>query len=159
VSSTVFTVMGKADYTSMARSMSRWVNHVLGGALQKYRAGEVWIPSVNLYEDADHYCLIVDLAGMDPSGIDLRVEEGALVLSGQRSIPEMPEPSGPTRVRLMEIDHGPFCRKLDLPDDVDVEAAANLEAVYGNGYLRIRLPKGQGSKRGTLRLETSPRRD
>ncbi len=140
MSSTVYT-MGEADFTSMARNMSRWVNHVLGGAVHKYRSGEAWAPSVNLYEGADHYHLIVDLAGMDPKNIDLRVEEGVLVLSGQRPMPETPDDAPSTRMHLMEIDHGPFCRKLELPDDVDVEAAVHLEAVYGNGYLRIRLPK------------------
>jgi HSP20 family protein len=133
--------MAKADSTSMARNMSRWVDHVLGGAVHKYRGGEAWAPSVNLYEDAGHYCVIVDLAGMDPDDIDLRIEEGALVLSGRRSMPEMPECSGSMRVHLMEIDHGPFSRKVELPDNVDADAAAKQDALYQNGYLRVRLPK------------------
>jgi len=41
----------------------------------------------------------------------------------------------------MEIDHGRFCRKLNLPPDVDVDASANLSASYGSGYLWIYLPR------------------
>jgi HSP20 family protein len=140
--SVTVSTMGEADFTSIARNMSRWVNHVLSGPVQRFRDHGAWAPSVNLYEDAEHYCIIVDLAGMDPNDIELRIEEGMLVLSGQRPIPEMPDCCGSMRVHLMEIDHGAFSRKVDLPKDVDTNAAASLDAIYGNnGYLRVRLPK------------------
>ena len=47
----------------------------------------------------------------------------------------------------MEIDHGAFCREVELPDDVDRERIA---ANYLNGMLWIEIPEevgggGQGS--------------
>ena len=45
---------------------------------------------------------------------------------------------GPVRAHHMEIDSGRFCREIDLPGNVDVEA---IEATYRNGFLWIRLPK------------------
>ncbi|HZN64773.1 MAG TPA: Hsp20/alpha crystallin family protein [Tepidisphaeraceae bacterium] len=42
------------------------------------------------------------------------------------------------RVHLMEIDHGSFCREVELPEDVDRKRIA---ANYRNGMLWIELPK------------------
>ena len=38
----------------------------------------------------------------------------------------------------MEIDHGGFCREVELPEDVDRDRIA---ANYRNGMLWIELPK------------------
>jgi HSP20 family molecular chaperone IbpA len=38
----------------------------------------------------------------------------------------------------MEIDHGPFVREVELPDDIDHEA---IRATYRVGLLWIELPK------------------
>ena len=58
-----------------------------------------------------------------------------------RSLSEPIEPGvqGPRRVRihLMEIDHGGFCREVELPEDVDKDRIA---ANYRNGMLWIELP-------------------
>ena len=42
------------------------------------------------------------------------------------------------RIHLMEIDHGSFCREVELPEDVDRDRIA---ANYRNGMLWIELPK------------------
>ena len=42
------------------------------------------------------------------------------------------------RIHLMEIDHGAFCREVELPQDVDRE---RISATYRNGMLWIELPK------------------
>jgi HSP20 family protein len=137
-----FRATGEEDFSSVARQMGKWVNHVLGGqGYGKYSPGQGWAPPSNFYEDATRYCVVVDLAGVATDAIDLRVEEGALILSGERETPEMPDEVGETKVHMMEIDHGRFCRKLDLPVDVDIDATVDLAASYRNGMLWIFLPK------------------
>ena len=42
------------------------------------------------------------------------------------------------RIHLMEIDHGSFCREVELPEDVD---RGRISASYRNGMLWIELPK------------------
>ena len=42
------------------------------------------------------------------------------------------------RIHLMEIDHGAFCREVELPEDIDRE---RISANYRNGMLWIELPK------------------
>ena len=69
------------------------------------------------------------------------------LLRGARLVPTFPEldgqpPPGEShpklRVHLMEIDHGPFCREVELPADVDRE---RIGAAHRNGLLWIELPK------------------
>jgi len=120
------------------RHTDEWMHALLGPGYHQYRGGGLWKPAVNLYEDATHYCVVVDLAGVDPDEIDLFVERGVLVLRGQREAPGLPRTAGPKRVHLLEIDHGPFLRKVQLPANVDIEG---IEASYRSGYLRVRLPK------------------
>ena len=53
--------------------------------------------------------------------------------------PEQTEPHAhKMRVHLMEIDHGPFTREVELPPDAD---KAGITATYRNGMLWIEIPK------------------
>ncbi len=47
-------------------------------------------------------------------------------------------PQAKLRVHVMEIDHGPFCREVELPDNVD---HLRIQATHRNGLLWIELPK------------------
>lgn len=128
-------------FSSMARQMGRWVNHMLGQQYHRFCPSEAWAPAVNFSEGRKGYGVVVDLAGVQAETIDLRIEAGAMIVSGRREMPESPAGPGPGRVHLMEIDHGRFSRRIDLPDDVDVDAAVNLSASYSNGFLYIQLPR------------------
>ncbi len=99
---------------------------------------DIHLRLARLYEDEKHYCMIADLAGVQVEEIDLRVDEGMLILSGRRDTPGMQQQFGEKRVHLMEIDHGRFCRKVQLPSDVIID---KIQASYRVGYLVVRLPK------------------
>jgi HSP20 family protein len=109
---------------------------------------ETWTPSVNLYETDGSYLVCVDLAGVDKQKIDIEVLDNQLTLKGQREVPMHPpavaHPDDSTgtarrfRVHLMEIDHGGFCRQVELPVDVVRE---QITAQYVNGMLWIEIPK------------------
>lgn len=145
---------------SLAREMSQWLDRVLDPDYHRFAPGEVWHPAVNVYEDAEQYTVVADLAGVRVEGIELLVENGVLVLTGSREAPGLaaggstvPLPAGgeasgrsgprPRRVHLMEIDHGRFRRAIELPGDVDV---GGIEASYRCGYLWVRLPRTDRSK-------------
>ena len=122
--------------STMARQMSRWVDQVLGKGFHG-EAG-VWTPAVNFYEGEKYYGIVVELAGVDPEKIDLRVESGMLTICGQRATPALPEDRRAVRLLMMEIDHGNFSRSLKLPPDADEDS---VSASYRCGYLWIRLHK------------------
>ncbi|HYE18895.1 MAG TPA: Hsp20/alpha crystallin family protein [Tepidisphaeraceae bacterium] len=111
---------------------------------------ETWEPSVNLYEIENAYVVCVDLAGVDKDKIDVVVADGRLQLRGTRAVPApsdleaaLTPGAGPgqgpkVRIHVMEIDHGPFCREVDVPENVDKE---RISATHRNGLLWIELPK------------------
>jgi HSP20 family molecular chaperone IbpA len=65
---------------------------------------------------------------------------GAHPPAGAGPVPaDQPEPHAhKMRVHLMEIDHGPFTREVELPPDAD---KAGISATYLNGMLWIEIPK------------------
>ena len=136
--SSVLTMAEKDEASPIGGQMGRWMDHVLGPSFQHYRPAENWQPAVNLCEHETFFCAIVELAGMKATDIDLRAEEGLLVLTGERALPGEKEAEGSVRLHLMEIDHGRFQRAIELPENVNIDA---IEAFYRNGYLWIRIPK------------------
>jgi len=119
--------------------MFNWVDSVLSPAsYQKFTSRRDWQPAVNICEDTEAYFVIVDLAGVVVSEIDLRVEEGdLLLLTGRRATP-VPGQCSQTCMHVMEIDDGEFNRAIKLPANSDVD---EINASYKCGYLTIRVPK------------------
>ena len=75
----------------------------------------------------------IDVAGVDPSQVDIALVEDVLVVRGERRRAG----SGRRMYQHAEIAWGPFERRLRLGVAVDAGAAS---ASYENGILRILLP-------------------
>ena len=107
-----------------------------------YLPNECWRPNVNLYENDTAYLVCVDLAGVDKAGIDVTVEGQTLHIHGARAVPSFEECAeqhkSRVRLHLMEIDHGPFSRSVELPADIEKD---QIIANHRNGMLWIQLPK------------------
>jgi HSP20 family protein len=104
----------------------------------KFCPPKAWQPNINAFRLRDAIQICVDLAGVDKSAIDLRVDHGRLLIRGER-YPSDPIGSDapPEQILAMEIDHGPFERQVDLPLEVDPE---RVTAEQRNGMLWIHLP-------------------
>jgi len=99
---------------------------------------ESWTPQVNVYQFERRLEVCVDLAGLEPSKIDVHIEPGRLIIRGVRPAPDpRRSPDEPMRLDAMEIDHGAFSRVLRVPDQVDL---ARVESQYLGGFLWIRMP-------------------
>ena len=84
-------------------------------------------------EDPPELHIQLELPGVDPAAVRIVAVGTTLVISGVR---ERPHPSA-VRYHQVEIEYGPFERRLELGEDVDVDAAtANYEA----GMLRLEVP-------------------
>jgi HSP20 family protein len=133
---------GPEPFNTMVRHMNKVMDQLQKGFFN-FCPAETWTPPVNLYENETCYVLCVDLAGVEKEKIDLAVEDHQVRLRGNRAVPvvgeaEGAEPNQRVRVHMMEIDHGPFCRAVDLPRSVN---AASVVATYKDGLLWVRLPK------------------
>jgi HSP20 family protein len=108
-------------------------------------------PAVDVYrtEDPATVVVVVELAGVDPDATELALADGTLVVSGVRR-----RRPGDHRVVHMEIDYGPFERRVSIGEPVDAEAS---EATYTRGLLIVTLPVTERPSK-TLRVEITNRR-
>ena len=92
-------------------------------------------PRVDVFrtEEPAAITVVVELAGIDPDAVELAVTEGVLVIRGKRQRTA----SRARTYQHMEIDYGPFERRIAVDESIDSDSA---EATYENGLLSIRLP-------------------
>jgi HSP20 family protein len=90
-------------------------------------------PQCDCYRTEDALHVVVELPGVDPATLEIAATGSALVVGGVRERP----PAAGARYHQMEIDYGPFQRRLELSEDVD---PARASASYEHGMLRIELP-------------------
>ena len=76
--------------------------------------------------------VLVELPGVDPSSIKVVAADRVLVVAGERCRPQL---SG--RYQQMELEYGPFQRRISLSEPVDTAAAS---ARYERGLLSVVLP-------------------
>jgi HSP20 family protein len=96
-----------------------------------------WMPNVDIQEYNDRFQLFVDVPGVDPSQVEITLDNGVLSISGERQLAATD--AGEEVVnRHTERGHGRFHRRFTLPDTVDAEKVA---ARNHNGVLEISIPK------------------
>jgi HSP20 family protein len=71
-----------------------------------------WEPPVDMIETDRAVLVLVALPGVDPEQIDVRIADGALVVSGQRALPLEFRTA---RILRLELPQGRFERRLPLP--------------------------------------------
>lgn len=94
-----------------------------------------WAPAVDIKEEPDAYVLYADIPGVDPKDIEVHMENGVLILRGEREHVAEQERASYKRTERVR---GTFFRRFSLPDTADAERIA---ARYNNGVLEVRIPK------------------
>jgi HSP20 family protein len=99
-------------------------------------------PAVDAYysDDPPRITVVVELAGVEPDQVHIEAAPRSLVVRGERRRPRIHG-----RFQAMELDYGPFERRIHIAEDVDVAGAT---ATYEDGLLTIVLPlseKPQGA--------------
>jgi HSP20 family protein len=105
-------------------------------------------PHVDCYrsEDPPAVTVVVDLAGIDPGDVEIVVTDRTVVVSGERRRPGL---ACRVSYRQMEIEYGPFQRRISLAEDVD---PAGAEATYERGLLTVVLPLAQKPRSGKVSI-------
>ncbi len=98
---------------------------------------ESFTPAVNEKVDEKGYYLEIDLPGVKKENIDISVNDGILVVSGERKFEKEEEKKHYTKI---ETFFGRFERAFKLPADADTE---NIEAKFEDGVLKIFIPRKQ----------------
>jgi HSP20 family protein len=108
----------------------------------------LWAPEVDISEEGNQLRVCVDLPGISKDNVKIDVQEGALVIEGERR-EERTEGGEEQGFRRSQRRYGSFYRAIPLPDYVDTEKA---EARMKEGVLNITFPITEERKRGR-RLE------
>ncbi len=99
-----------------------------------------WEPPVDMIETDDTVMVLVALPGVDLDHTEAVIEEGVLVVSGQRVLPAEVRTG---KIHRLELPQGRFERRLQLP-------GGRYEAVRRSsvhGCLLVTLHKAQGGPR------------
>ncbi|QYK05207.1 Hsp20/alpha crystallin family protein [Shewanella zhangzhouensis] len=104
-----------------------------------------WLPATDISENAESYQLKVEMPEISKDDIQLAVEDGYLVLSGERKYEHTDD-----KQHLNERFHGQFTRRFQLPDNVDDTA---IDARFENGMLYLALPKTEVKKERCQRID------
>jgi len=98
--------------------------------------GAPWVgsPAVDLYEDAGHYYVKLELPGVKKDDIAVSLENGVVTLTAKR-VGKTRDGGNPAITE--------FTRSLSVPEGAD---AAKLAAAYENGVLTLTLPKQEAAQ-------------
>ena len=98
-------------------------------------------PAVNMGTTEDAVEIYAFAPGIDPAKLDVTIEKGLLIISGERKSDT--HGSGAVTYYADERFEGSFRRVVSLPDEVE---SSRIEATYRDGVLRIVVPKREAMK-------------
>ena len=110
-----------------------------GGSSRQSQLFSGWTPALDLYQNTDNIVAVVELPGLRKEDIEISLQDGTLIISGERKDETTPE-NGATRT---ERCTGKFRRSVTLPTRVDVN---KVSATYKDGILTVTLPKAEEAK-------------
>jgi len=106
-----------------------------------------FIPPVDVYEDAQHVVLKLEVPGIKQEDLDVQVENQMLTVKGERKFEKNEKEENFHRI---ERRYGSFTRSFTLPQTVD---AASVKANYEHGVLTISLAKKEAAKPKQVKVE------
>lgn len=99
-----------------------------------------FVPAVDIYEDAQKLALRLEVPGIKPEEVDIRVENNTLTVKGERKFSTEEKEENFHRI---ERRYGSFVRSFTLPQTLDTD---HVVANYEHGVLSIELPKKPEAK-------------
>ncbi len=97
-----------------------------------------WVPTTDMFARGTDLVIVVELAGVPASDVDISVSDGVLTISGERLGRSDDENVTPY---LRERYYGAFRRSLALPSGVDEQT---ITASFRDGLVTITVPGAAG---------------
>lgn len=110
-----------------------------GGSSRQSQLFSGWTPALDLYQSNDNIVAVVEIPGMRTEDIEISLQDGTLIISGERKEENAPE-SDATRTERFS---GKFRRSITIPTRVE---ANKVSANYKDGVLTVTLPKAEEAK-------------
>jgi HSP20 family protein len=93
-----------------------------------------WEPPVDMLETENAVLILAALPGVDVDRVEAVIEDGVLVIAGERALPEELKTA---IIHRLELPQGRFERRIDLPAGV----YGNVRRFAVNGCLAVTLTK------------------
>ncbi len=97
-------------------------------------------PATDVVEHGDGYHFYFEMPGIKADSVEVRVEDGRLVIEAERKRPEWPKDA---EVHLAERSYGKLARAFVLPEDASHDA---IKATYRDGVLEVTVAKKPEAK-------------
>ena len=104
------------------------------GATLRERGVQRTTALVDVYENDDEILILADMPGVEPDGVDLRLESSEVRVCGTQARPSDADPN------WLPLE---FQRAFTVPDSV---AADRVSAELKGGVLHLKLGKGEHAK-------------
>lgn len=139
-----FEMLRMTPFSLLRRMADEFDRTLLPSALDgEINQAIAWTPSIEISERDGKFNILVELPGLSPKEVGVEVEDGALVVQGERKI-ERESTEGD--VRRSERQFGFFYRRIPLPEGAKLE---ETKARFHDGVLEISIPtpKPQSNRR------------
>ena len=103
---------------------------------------------MDVYRSGDHYVLHFDMPGIDPSSVDLSVEDNTLTVRATRPA----RSSEDVEFLVAERMTGEFSRQLVLGNGLDL---AGIAATFDAGVLTVTIPVAETAKPRKITVSSS----
>ncbi len=144
------------ELAAIQHQLDRMFSHTFPRAFAGFRgpSGEepglgTWAPAVDIFETDQNVVLKAELAGVDPKGVEVRVENNTLYFKGQKKVDTEVKEENYHRI---ERSFGSLARSFALPDSVDADKVA---AEYQNGILTLTVPKKEKAKSKAISIKVA----
>lgn len=130
----------ESEMDRMFGSRFPFMQPLFRGVGRAARAGQGWAPSADIYEKDGNLVVKAELPGVDRNDVSVTVENGDLVIQGERRADDEVDEESYYR---MERFTGSFYRRFSLPDGVDED---RISAEFKDGVLRVQVPRPTGDE-------------
>ena len=137
-----------AEFDALQRQLGRMFNDEWPSSIRAAARGA--FPAINMGTTEEAVEVYAFAPGLDPAKLDVNVEKGLLVISGERKA-EVPGASDKLTIYAQERFEGAFKRVVSLPEEVD---SSRIEASYRDGILRIVVPKREAMKPRRIEVQS-----
>jgi len=111
------------------------------------RPGPVFIPAVDIPENANEIIVLADMPGVESKSVDIDLKDNQLTITGKVDAPE-----GEKEMSLYkEFNWGDYFRQFTLSNVIN---QGKISAKMENGVLRLVLPKVEKAKPQKIKVVT-----
>jgi HSP20 family protein len=102
-------------------------------------------PPVNVFQQGDDFVVLLELAGIKKSDLDIQVKDNSIRIAGRKSVDYPDTAALHRRERLA----GEFNRALSMPVQIDAD---RVKAEYRDGMLALFLPRAERDKPKSIKV-------